>query len=278
MQSLNFLFWNINRKPLVKEISNIAKHNNIDVILLAENQNLDPIELLLALNSESSEYELPNPIFQSNRIKVFTKFSNRFIIPVADDSESRFTCFKIKFPIIEELLVFGVHLPDRGNNQADSVSSYAGRIARRIKEIEKEQKLNNTIVMGDFNMNPSDPAMLDAESFHAIMDSEIAKKESRIVSNKDYNYFYNPMWSLHGDIGNNVTGSYYYKNAELVNYHWNVFDQVLIRPSLIDNFEKDSLKFVDFDGEKSLLKKNGIPDEKYSDHLPLMFTLNLSLK
>lgn len=56
------------------------------------------------------------------------------------------------------------------------------------------------------------------------------------------------MWSLHGDIGNNVTGSYYYKNAELVNYHWNVFDQVLIRPSLIDNFEKHSLKFVDFDG------------------------------
>lgn len=56
------------------------------------------------------------------------------------------------------------------------------------------------------------------------------------------------MWSLHGDIGNNVTRSYYYKNAELVNYHWNVFDQVLIRPSLIDNFEKHSLKFVDFDG------------------------------
>lgn len=277
MQSLNFLFWNTNRKPLIKEIANIAKYHNIDVILLAEH-NLNDVDLLLELNSESLDYHLPNPIFQSNRIKVFTKFDNHFIIPVANELDNRFTCFKIKFPIIEEILVFGVHLPDGRNYQPDSIRSYAGRIARRIKEIEKEQNLTNTIIVGDFNMNPSDAGMVDAESFHAIMDSEIAKKESRIVSNKQYDYFYNPMWSLYGDIGNNVAGSYFYKNAEPVNYHWNVFDQVLLRPSLIDNFEKDSLRFVDSDGEKSLLTKRGIPDEKYSDHLPLIFTLNLDLK
>lgn len=279
MQALNFLFWNINRKPLVKEIANIAKHHNIDVILLAECKELNPVELLLELNSESSDYHLPNPIFQNDRIKVFTKFSHNFVIPVADDNESRYTCFRIKFPIIEEILVFGVHLPDLKNNQLNSVSSYAGRIARKIKNLEKEQNLNNTIIVGDFNMNPSDVGMVDAESFHAIMDSSIAKNESRIVQNENYDYFYNPMWSLYGDIGNNVAGSYYYKNAELVNYHWNVFDQVLIRPALVDNFDKESLKFIDFDGEKSLLKKNGTPDkDKYSDHLPLIFTLNLDLK
>lgn len=279
MQALNFLFWNINRKPLVKEIANIAKLYNIDVILLAECKELKPVELLLALNAESVDYQLPNPIFQNDRIKVFTKFSSNFIVPVADESEKRVTCFKIKFPIIEKLLVFGVHLPDNRNNQPDSVKSYAGRVARRVKEIEKEQNLKNTIIVGDFNMNPSDAGMVDAESFHAIMDSEIAKKETRIVSQKEYDYFYNPMWSLQGDVGNNVSGSYFYKNAELVNYHWNVFDQVLIRPSLVDNFVKDSLKFIDNDGEKSLLKSNGTPNEnKYSDHLPLMFTLNLDLK
>ena len=277
MQALNFLFWNTNRKPLIKEIANIAKHNNVDVILLAEH-NLNDVDLLLELNSESVDYYLPNPIFQSDRIKVFTKFSSNFIIPVADESENRFTCFRLKLPIIEEILVFGVHLPDNRNNQNVSIGSHAGRIARRIKEIEKEQNLSNTIVVGDFNMNPSDVGMVDAESFHAIMDSEIVRKESRTVSSKEYDYFYNPMWSLQGDIGNNVAGSYFYKNAELVNYHWNVFDQVLLRPSLIDNFEKDSLKLLDSDGEKSLLKKGGFPNEKYSDHLPLIFTLNLDLK
>ncbi len=117
MQAINFLFWNINRKPLVQEIANIAKHNNIDVILLTECQQLNSVELLLELNLESSDYHLPNPIFQNHRMKVFTKFSYNFIIPVADDYENRLTCFKIKFPIIEEILVFGVHLPDLKNNQ-----------------------------------------------------------------------------------------------------------------------------------------------------------------
>ncbi len=278
MHALNFLFWNINRKPIINEIANIAKHYNIDVLLLAE-CNLNLASLLLALNSETVEYELPNSIFQNDRIKIFTKFSSRFIFPIEDESENRYTCFKIKFPLLEELLVFTVHLPDRRNNQSESISSHAGRIARRVKEIEKEQMLYNTLVVGDFNMNPSDVGMIDAESFHAIMDSEIVKNKSRIVSKKEYDYFYNPMWSLYGDIGNNVSGSYYYKNAELVNYHWNVFDQVLIRPSLIDSFDKDSLKFIDYDGIKSLLKPTGIPDgEKFSDHLPLIFTLNLSIK
>lgn len=272
MQALNFLFWNTNRKPLIKEIANIAKYNNIDVILLAEH-NLNDVDLLLELNSESVEYSLPNPIFQNSRIKIFTKFSNEFIIPVKDDSENRYTCFKIKKSSFQEILVFGVHLPDRKNSTPASISAYGRRLATKVKEIEKRQNLNNTIVVGDFNMNPSDESLIGAGDFHAIMDCEIAKKVSRVVSNTEYDYFYNPMWSLYGDIGNNVAGSYYYNKEGLVSNHWNVFDQVLFRPSLIDNFEKDSLKFVDSDGKKSLLKKGKVPNEKYSDHLPLMFTL-----
>jgi exonuclease III len=277
MQSLNFLFWNTNRKLLIKEIANIAKYNNIDVILLAEH-SLNDVELLLELNSENADYNLPNPIFKDGKFKVFTKFKSDFIIPIKDDAENRYVCFKIKTPTIEEFLVFIIHLPDKRNNQPESIKSYAGKMARKIKEIELEQNVNKTVVVGDFNMNPSDVGMVDAESFHAIMDSEIAKNESRIVSKEKYDYFYNPMWSLHGDVGNNVSGSYFYKNAELVNYQWNVFDQVLFRPLLIDNFEKDSLRFIDSDGEKSLLTKRRVPDKKYSDHLPLMFTLNFELK
>lgn len=277
MQSLNFLFWNTNRKPLIKEIANIAKHNNIDVILLAEH-NLNDVDLILELNSENTDYNFPNPIFKDGKFKFFTKFKSDFIIPIKDDAENRYVCFKIRTPIIEEFLVVVIHLPDKRNNQSESIRSYAGKMARRIKELELEQNIKKTVVVGDFNMNPSDVGMVDAESFHAIMDSEIAKNESRIVSKEKYDYFYNPMWSLHGDVGNNVSGSYFYKNAELVNYQWNVFDQVLFRPLLIDNFEKDSLRFVDFDGEKSLLTKRRVPDKKYSDHLPLMFTLNFDLK
>lgn len=277
MQSLNFLFWNTNRKPLIKEIANIAKYNNIDVILLAEH-NLNDVDLLLELNSESADYHLPNPIFQSKRIKVFTKFDSHFIIPIADELDNRFTCFKIKLPVIKELLIFGVHLPSRTHTSTASISDNARELASRVKEIEINLNSNNTIVVGDFNMNPSDDSLIGARDFHAVMDSKIAKKIFRTVSGKRRDYFYNPMWSLYGDIGNNVAGSYYYNQEGLVSNHWNVFDQVLLRPPLIDNFDKDSLRFVDSDGEKTLLIKGGVPNDQYSDHLPLIFTLNLNLK
>ncbi|MFC0184053.1 Endonuclease/Exonuclease/phosphatase family protein [Pseudarcicella hirudinis] len=278
MQELNFLFWNLNQKPLVEEIANIAKHYNIDVLIFAE-FNIKPTDLLLELNINVVNYFLPNPLFQNKKIKVFTKFHNNFIIPIEDESDNRFSCFKIALPLLEEVLIFGVHFPDRRNNQPDSISSYACRVARKIKKIEVERNIDRTIVVGDFNMNPFERGMVDAEGFHAIMDSKITENNHRVVSEEEYHYFYNPTWSLHGDVGNNVSGSYFYKNAELVNYHWNVFDQVLIRPSLINSFKKETLKFIDSDGEKSLLKANGIPNNKcFSDHLPLFFTLNIPTK
>ena len=221
MQQLNFLFWNTNRKPLIKEIANIAKHNSIDVILLAEH-NLNDVDLLLELNSESADYHLPNPIFQSNRIKVFTKFDNHFIIPVADELENRFTCFRVNLPAIEELLIFGVHLPSRKHASPASISANARELASKVKETENSLNLSNTIVVGDFNMNPSDESLIGGGDFHAVMDSNIAKKISRIVSGEKRDYFYNPMWSLHGDIGNNVAGSYYYNKEGLISNHWNV--------------------------------------------------------
>ncbi|AUD07460.1 hypothetical protein CWM47_24360 [Spirosoma pollinicola] len=57
-------------------------------------------------------------------------------------------------------------------------------------------------------------------------------------------------------------------------YEWNLFDQVLIRPSLVTNFVKNSLEIIKTDGVSSLVTKRNLPNQKtYSDHLPLFFTL-----
>ena len=47
------------------------------------------------------------------------------------------------------------------------------------------------------------------------------------------------MWSLYGDLYHEPVGTYYYKNAELVNYQWNIFDQILMRPKLINKFDRN---------------------------------------
>ena len=55
---------------------------------------------------------------------------------------------------------------------------------------------------------------------------------------------------------------------------WEMFDQVLLRPSLMDGLE--DLRILDHDGVESLLTKNGLPDsENGSDHLLILFRLSM---
>ena len=84
------------------------------------------------------------------------------------------------------------------------------------------------------------------------------------------------MWNFFGDNSPHPQGTYYYTGSDHINYYWNAFDQVLVRPDLISKLPIDSIKILDSDGFQSLLKKTGVPDDQnFSDHLPLTFRLNL---
>jgi hypothetical protein len=83
------------------------------------------------------------------------------------------------------------------------------------------------------------------------------------------------MWRLLGDDSGGTPGSYYYRNAEPVLYFWHVFDQVLIRPQLLRYFQHEHLAILNQVGDIPLLTSRGIPNRNISDHLPVIFTLNL---
>jgi len=81
------------------------------------------------------------------------------------------------------------------------------------------------------------------------------------------------MWRLLGDDTKGLPGTYYYRGTEHKVFFWNVFDQVLIRPDLLDRFRGDDLAILHSDGENSFLSAKGLPH--LSDHLPLYFKLDL---
>jgi hypothetical protein len=55
-----------------------------------------------------------------------------------------------------------------------------------------------------------------------------------------------------------------------------MFDQVLLRPDVIDLFHDKELRILTDDGNISFLSTNGLPDATMaSDHLPILFTLDL---
>ncbi|WP_281232873.1 hypothetical protein [Flavobacterium gelatinilyticum] len=271
--NLSFLFWNTNGKKCVEEINNIVKNHDIDILILAENP-ASPSEILLKLNESSSDYYPNHPSSFCAKIKIYTKFHYNFISPI--EESHRLTARKLSLPTISDINLVGLHLGDKGNFSSESQSEMATQLREQIILLEKNSGHSKTIIIGDFNMNPFELGMIKANGFHGTMSQKIAKQKKRKVQYIDYDYFYNPMWGLFGDLSRKTNGTYFYRRAELVNLEWNIFDQVLIRPSLIDNFEKKSLEIITNDGTKDLITRNGIPNKNlYSDHLPIKFKLIL---
>jgi hypothetical protein len=151
-------------------------------------------------------------------------------------------------------------------------------VASQIAKAENDAGHKNTIIIGDLNMNPFEDAMVAADGFHAMMDTNIAMKETRTVRGQKFDFFYNPMWSRLGDNSPGPSGTYYYNaGGSAINYYWNTFDQVLIRPELIEFFDHNRLKILTEIGGQSLMKKQAI-DSDFSDHLPLIVTLDVEKK
>jgi hypothetical protein len=83
------------------------------------------------------------------------------------------------------------------------------------------------------------------------------------------------MWNHFGDDSTGPSGTYFYERGEEIEYFWNIFDQLLLRPELTRFFDPSSLKIVTQVGAKSLAAKNGRPDKRTgSDHFPLVFELD----
>jgi hypothetical protein len=158
--------------------------------------------------------------------------------------------------------------------EEDDYYDIAYNYVASINYMENNINLRRTIVVGDFNMNPFSRPMISASGFNAVSSKYIAQNIKRKVKSKDYMYFYNPMWNLFGDLYKKHAGTYYYNISKPINYQWHIFDQVIIRPELIDNFIMDHLKILDSDGSVSLVDQQGKPDTNItSDHLPIVFSL-----
>jgi hypothetical protein len=271
---VGFLFWNLNKKSLQNSIANLAFMHDIDVIMLAECA-IPPEILLEALNrDEKRGYYFYVEQLGCTKIQIFTRFSKDFITPAFDELD-RMTIRRLQLPGQTEILLAIAHFPGKPHFAETDQLSESFRFVEEIVKTEARENHSRTVVVGDLNMEPFDDGMVTANAFHGTMCRKVAGKRSRIVQDREYQFFYNPMWNLLGDDSNGPPGTYYYHKAAPKTLFWHMFDQVLIRPDLIDRFPVTDLKILTGDGQTSFLK-NGFPDKAVaSDHLPIVFRLNL---
>ena len=267
-----FLFWNLNRKPLSDLIAKLAIEESIDILILAE-CTIGSSELLIALNStQSQKYSFA--FSPSKRLLILSRLPHNSIRPIFDNEY--LSIRRVIPPVGVEILLVAVHLSSKLFQDSDDQALTAPRFARTIEREENVLGHRRTVVVGDFNMNPFEVGIAGGEALHAVMDKQTALKGSRIIAGQERFFFYNPMWSRMGDESLGPPGTYYRQSSKQVNYFWNTFDQILLRPQLISRFDHQGFKVLKMISETSLLTKEGIPDVAVaSDHLPLLFGLNL---
>jgi hypothetical protein len=121
-------------------------------------------------------------------------------------------------------------------------------------------------------MAPFEPGMVAATGFHAIMDRRTVARRIRLIQGAEHSMFYNPMWSLLGDLSPGPAGTFFHFPAKAESHAWYLLDQVILRPSLMDALDPSGLRIV---GDTQFATPNGRPSKIHaSDHFPIGFVLN----
>lgn len=256
-------FWNTNRNAEINPyIRDLAVANRLDIVILAEYtadvHNLEEVLYKNGINME--QYTSAG----CDRITLLGKYKN---------VEPCFQNTYCSLQIINDSYILGcVHLPSKLHCDRRKKDIAIRTIVQEIQELEESKSCERTIIVGDFNENPYELGCLAADGFHGIPDYIESKKKYRTILEEQFKMFYNPMWNLLGDFSF-PTGTFFYNGNEVDNPFWNIFDQVMIRPCLRNQFLNDELKIIYKAGDKDLIDNRNRPCNDISDHLPIVFEI-----
>ncbi len=271
-----FAFWNISNNVSIEHISAFALEHDVDVLALAESK-IPTHDLTDSINQNTDRIYF-NDIGISDRLTILTRFNIEKTMLIMD--KPHFSIRHYNMPLGESILFVGVHLSSLLWKDTRDQTHICTRIARYVREAEAIVGHTRTIIMGDFNMNPFASGIVGAEGLHAVMDRRIAATSSRNISGETYTFMYNPMWFAYSSSDDNSPqGTYFYNSGNELNYYWNVFDQVIIRPSLLNFLRNDSVQIITNIQGNTLLAQSGRPNKKdLSDHLPIICNLDVLLE
>lgn len=260
---MNYLFWNVNKQKINSWIKELIIEHRCDIIGLAEYED-DVNELLRELSKEGyNMFAIPQ--IACSRICIICKYPTGQVVPCPESKY--YTIKEIPHSTLGKHIVAFVHLPSKLYKDSTDRAEELRYLKKDIEDINNSK----VIIVGDFNANPFENELISAFSLHSLSDRSVVNKRTRIVQDRSYQMFYNPMWNLFGD-KEGSPGTYYYSTANQLNYFWNIFDQVIVSVDIMDNFDLDKLRIINEVSGKKIVDGRGKPN--ISDHLPIIFTIN----
>lgn len=154
----------------------------------------------------------------------------------------------------------------------DNLRSFRNRLDTEIGNSSEK----SILIIGDVNVNPYEPAMINFDGFMATNTTNGRKMIKSIDSSDGREPYYNPSWRLYSKSDFPGTkkfprpsGSSY----DIIEFH--LLDQVLISNKMKDNIEIDEIDIIiSTTNYKLLNKKYNRVD--YSDHLPLLYQFKIN--
>lgn len=275
-----FLFWNMGKKPLQESLFRLVMRHKVDVLMLAE-AGQTAGRVLESLNRDESLYSaMVTPQPDREKVRIFARSARSLLRHEENHFKFRWTMSQLKFPGLASVLLVAVHLNSKSVYTEQSQITECLELANHIRRVEERIGHRRTLVVGDFNRSPFEVGVFGLKHLNAEPTRLMAQSRVRLEDGQKFPYFYNPMWNLFGDATRGPAGTYFFQNYQSTRIAWNMFDQVLLRPELLPFFSVDSLKILDGDGVDSFLTRDtkiprGRPKNPWSDHLPILFDLNL---
>ncbi len=276
------MFWNVNGRgnEFCSTLYSLAQ--NVDILLLTESK-IEDSEIKKNIGLEKVPYK--SGFYETELTpRLYTKIPLTKIEHYSSAPSKRMVFYNLQTVEYGEIIIAGIHFPSKATYHGQTQLSLATTYSNWLYEIENQRKHTQTVLFGDFNMNPFEAGMIEPQAFNATLLYDVAKQGQRTFHFQKFYYFYNPMWNWLGDREYKsgtpkLPGSFYYKTTDdVTQIYWNVFDKVIIRPSIIDAIDYATIKIHEVIPVSTLIRQdfNKRPDN-FTDHLPLTFNLKISI-
>ena len=285
---MRFLTYNVNNNSnawFYRELNKHLINNQIDVLILQEcfsdNYNI----------FQDSFEEIPDFIHESGRrwVRIFISRNSElsFHEPTSygGDTDNRLRGVVLRTNSNFTINLLGVHMYSSVGKTEDQQLAKNRELVKHIKDFEQKQEHDRTIVAGDFNNTPYSKHLVQTDVFNSFNNRDFVEHhQSRRLNNQENTYFYNPMWNLLGDFDaiqetRKINGTYYWYPYDMNQLPWNLLDGVLIRPSIMNKLNLQTLEILTWLNGNSLLKDEvennyeTLLNPNYSDHLPVIFEI-----
>lgn len=268
---VNFLFWNLKERPITDLVCSLCANRQVDVAVFAE-CGVPPNELADRLSSLTRmSYRVVESA--SRRLVVVVNESAATCDEFYVNGSGRLSLHSIQIGAVPFVLAL-VHLKSEVAWDRSELSFEACVVANDLRSRLAVRPTTGLCVVGDFNLHPFEPGMVAHAGFYSFMTRTSLSAESRTVQGHEYRPLYNPMWGCFGDRTPGPAGTFHRRDASPVCYDWHTFDQVLFSAELLPYLANPG-EIVQRVGDVSLIDRNDRPSNVGSDHLPILFSLDV---